>query len=55
MAFDQQVIKVAQGTGDRLTEVRDAMAREQNRKVTYSEAVEYLLNFRDSVIGQEAG
>lgn len=54
MAFDQQVIKVAQTTGQRLTEVRDAIAREKNRKVTYDEAVEYLLNFRDTVISARA-
>jgi hypothetical protein len=54
MAFDQQVIKVAQTTGQRLTEIRDAIAREKNRKVTYDEAVEYLLNFRDTVISARA-
>lgn len=54
MAFEQRVLKVSPATYDRVTVVRDTMAREKNRQVTYEEAVEYLLNFRDQMLGLNA-
>jgi hypothetical protein len=50
-AFEQRVIKVSPETGSRLTEIRDTMAREKRRQVTYAETVEYLIDFRDQALG----
>lgn len=53
--FQQEVIKLGPATKGRLTIVRDELAREKNRIVTYDAAVEYLLDYRDAVTAIEAG
>ena len=51
MAFEQKVMKVSPETYARVTAVRDAMATEKHRMVTYEETVEYLLTFREQTLG----
>lgn len=47
-AYQGKVVKLAIGTYDRLLETRRELGNEKNRQVTFSEAVEYLLDYRDT-------
>jgi hypothetical protein len=57
MAYDRLVVRLSPATYAAVTEIRDALAREKNRMVTYDEAVEYLVTFRRAALNipQEAG
>lgn len=48
MAFEQRLVKLAAGTHDRLTVVKNELEAEKNRRVTYDEATAYLLDYRDA-------
>jgi len=57
MPFEQKVIKVSPATYNAVTAVKIEMAAEKHRQVTFDEAVEYLLTFRQAALAltTEAG